>query len=108
MVLLLDGNSEIGAHVRSNLCYLICLRHLIKLRSHKSDLSEKTYFPLCVRTMFLSSNHGFGKLVFVKKLFVNLPVTCICFSMHKKPKIKFLIQLFFVLFKEENINSTTY
>ena len=29
MVLTLDGNSEIGAHVRSNLCYLICLRHLI-------------------------------------------------------------------------------
>ena len=27
MVLILDGNPEIGAHVRSNLCYLICLRH---------------------------------------------------------------------------------
>ena len=27
-VLISDGNSEIGAHViRSNLCYLICLRH---------------------------------------------------------------------------------
>ena len=24
MVLILDGNSEIGAHLRSNLCYLIC------------------------------------------------------------------------------------
>ena len=30
MVLLLDGNSKIGAPVRSNLCYLICLRHLIR------------------------------------------------------------------------------
>ena len=29
MALILDGNSEIGSHVRSNLCYLICLRHLI-------------------------------------------------------------------------------
>ena len=27
MVLVLDGNSEIGAHVRSYLCYLICIRH---------------------------------------------------------------------------------
>ena len=29
MVTTLDGNSEIGAHVRRNLCYLICARHLI-------------------------------------------------------------------------------
>ena len=29
MVLILDSNSEIGAHVRSNLGYLTCLRHLI-------------------------------------------------------------------------------
>ena len=29
MVLILDGYTEIGAHVRSNLCYLTCLRHLI-------------------------------------------------------------------------------
>ena len=26
MVLILDGNSEIGAHVRSNFCYSICLK----------------------------------------------------------------------------------
>ena len=29
MALILDGNSEIGAHVKSSLCYLICLRHMI-------------------------------------------------------------------------------
>ena len=29
----LDGNSEIGAHVMSNICYLICLRHLINSRA---------------------------------------------------------------------------
>ena len=33
MVLNLDGNSELGAHARSNPCYLICLRHLIRLRA---------------------------------------------------------------------------
>ena len=32
MVRILDGNSEIGAHVRSNLCFLICLRRFIKSR----------------------------------------------------------------------------
>ena len=30
MVLILDDNSEIGAQVMSNLCYLICLRHFIR------------------------------------------------------------------------------
>ena len=29
MVLILDGNSEVGAHVRSNLCYLIRLALLL-------------------------------------------------------------------------------
>ena len=33
VVLILDVNSEIGAHVRSNLCYLINIRHLIKSRA---------------------------------------------------------------------------
>ena len=36
MVLILDGNSEVVAHIKNNLCHLICLRHLIE-SSHKSD-----------------------------------------------------------------------
>ena len=32
MVLILDGSLEIDAHVRSNLCYLIYLKHLIRSR----------------------------------------------------------------------------
>ena len=36
MVLTLDGYSEIG-EVRVKICYLFCLRHLIK-SSHKSDI----------------------------------------------------------------------
>ena len=31
MVLIADGNSEVGAH--ANLCYLICSRHLIRSRA---------------------------------------------------------------------------
>ena len=38
-VLLLDGNSEICAHVRSNVCYLFDVRYLITPRA----VSEKTY-----------------------------------------------------------------
>ena len=33
MVLILDDNSEIGVHLRSNLCYLISVRHWIKSRA---------------------------------------------------------------------------
>ena len=53
MVLLLDGNSEICAHVRGNLCYLICFRHLIRAKSvtNRIFFSEKTYFPSCVRNI---------------------------------------------------------
>ena len=47
-------NSEIGAHVRSKLCYLICIRRLIISRAvtNRIIFSEKTYLPLCVRNMF--------------------------------------------------------
>ena len=36
MVHILDGNKEIGGYVRSNPCYLICLRRQMK-SSQKSD-----------------------------------------------------------------------
>jgi len=40
MVLVLDGTSEIDAHVRRNLYYLISSRHLNRLseKRHKSDV----------------------------------------------------------------------
>ena len=41
MVLILDGNSDIGAHVKSNLWYLIGLKHLI--RSHIFSQQEKLF-----------------------------------------------------------------
>ena len=44
---ILDGISEIGAHVRSNICYSICLRHLIRSKAATNRIffkSEKTYF----------------------------------------------------------------
>ena len=33
LAFILDGNSEIAARIRRNLCYLICLRHLIWSRA---------------------------------------------------------------------------
>ena len=50
MVVILEGISELGARVRSNICYLICLRHLFRSRAVEIRFfSEKTYFPLCMR-----------------------------------------------------------
>ena len=51
IVLMLDGSSEVGAHVRSILCYLNCLRYLITTTANRIFVSEKAYFPSCVRNM---------------------------------------------------------
>ena len=53
MVLILDGNSEIGAHVRSNLCYLSCLKHLIRSRIDTNRIfSPIFFFTTSVRNLF--------------------------------------------------------
>ena len=44
MVLMLDGNSEIGAHVKKNLCYLICLRHLNRIVTNRIFILRKDIF----------------------------------------------------------------
>ena len=53
MVPILDGNSEIDAHARTYLCYIICLRHLIRsgaaknrYLSHQKRLSRNK-FRIC-------------------------------------------------------------
>ena len=38
MVLILDGNSEMGAHVRNNSCNLTCLRHLNRSRADPNQI----------------------------------------------------------------------
>ena len=51
MVIILVGNSELGAPVMSKLFYLICLRHLIRYRAvnnrifSSKDLFRHTYAP---------------------------------------------------------------
>ena len=53
MVLTLDGNSEISAHVRSNLNYLIRYRQLIRSKAVTNRnffCSEKTYFLYACET----------------------------------------------------------
>ena len=52
-VLMLDGNSELVAYVNRNICYLICLRHLIRSREVTNGIfsSEKTNCPEYVRNM---------------------------------------------------------
>ena len=53
----LDGNSEIGAHVKSLLCYLICVSHLIKSRAVTDFSLLKTIFlHACATRSWLPSN----------------------------------------------------
>ena len=56
MVVALDGNSDMGAHVRSNFCnFLTYLRHLIRSRAVTNLIffSQKiNFFPSCVRNIF--------------------------------------------------------
>ena len=46
MVLILDGNSEKDVHVKSNLCYLNCLRHWLRWRAVTNQIffSDKPIF----------------------------------------------------------------
>ena len=59
MVLLLDGNSEMVSHVRSNLCYLICLRWLIRSRkvTNQNFLLSKDLF-FFMRAQLVLSYHS--------------------------------------------------
>ena len=59
MVLILDGNSEIGAHVWSNACSLIRLRHLNRSRAITNRfLSPKRqiFLHACASCSEVSSN----------------------------------------------------
>ena len=59
MVLILDGNSDIGVHVRSNLCYLTCLRQLNRSRAVTNRilfLLRKTYISF-LRVQHVLSYH---------------------------------------------------
>ena len=54
MLLILDGNSEIGAHLRNNLYYLIRLRHFNNSREFiiRDFFPENIYFAACMRNLF--------------------------------------------------------
>ena len=45
-VLISVGNSEVGAHMKSNLCYLICLRYLIRSRAVLNRLIFSPKIPI--------------------------------------------------------------
>ena len=49
MVIVWEGNSERGAHVNSNICYLICLRHLNRSRAVTNRIfsEKKLFFQTC-------------------------------------------------------------
>ena len=81
MGLIIDVNSEIGAHDWRDLGYLICLRYLFISRAVKN----LTYFPLYERNMFelpydkstkVIMNYSFllrlVKILFIYSLIMNL------------------------------------
>ena len=59
LVLILDGISEIDAHVRSDLCYKICLRHLIRSGAVTNEIffPRKDLFSL-MRAQHVMSHHA--------------------------------------------------
>ena len=88
MVLILVGNSEIGAHVLwSKLCYLICLRHLIRsraianrifflrkdfMRAHHVMSYHLSYVPLAWLMLIVKSNFKGALLPFILYLLLSL------------------------------------
>ena len=62
MALIIAGNSEIGVHVRCNLCYLICLMHWIRSRevTNLIILSENGPFAF-MRVHHVLRYHLFNK-----------------------------------------------
>ena len=58
MVLILDSQLEIGAHVYSDLGYLICLRHSFSSRAHtKLNFKERPIFRHIRTAQYLLSYH---------------------------------------------------
>ena len=58
-VLILDGNSARGGHVRSDVCYLICLRHLFRLGTHTNMIffqKNSVFLYMCATRSELPSN----------------------------------------------------
>ena len=51
MVLLLDGNTEIGELATTNICYLLKEFDNSKC-ANQYHFKKKTFFPECVRSMF--------------------------------------------------------
>ena len=58
MVFILDCSSEIDVHVWSNLCYVICFRHLFRSRAVSNISFFLQYTPIVRHTWATSSNLG--------------------------------------------------
>ena len=73
MSLILDGNPEIIAYARSNLCYLICVRHLMtsrivtnliflcktylkKISQNLLDRQYRTKYLACLKAIIYNKN----------------------------------------------------
>ena len=59
-VLIVDGNSDIGAHVRSYLCCMICLKHIIK-----SKAVTNRGFPRKIVLSFMRAQHVLSTIRYI-------------------------------------------
>ena len=79
MKLILDGNLEIGAHVKSNRCYLICSRHLIRYGG-VTNQTTCSKLPSNISTMSAAENRKRAKEYFFASLnrpiFLHVRATC--------------------------------
>ena len=57
LTMVLDGNSDIGAHVYSNLFYLICFRHLIWPRAVTNRIFSSKNLFFFMRAQHVLSHH---------------------------------------------------
>ena len=101
MVLILDSNSKIGAHVLNNLCYLICLKHLIRSRAERN---WKNLFSFMRAQRVLSYHDIFSASPVVKSFLAgSLSGTCSTLMFQPLDLIKTRVQQV-ILKKTRNFN----
>ena len=78
MVLKLEGNSEIGANVRSNLCYLICLQQMVRSRAVAIRIFFRKDLHACVTCSDLPSN--INRMVEISRGFIQVEINKVSYT----------------------------
>ena len=101
MVLILNGNSEIGPHVMSNLRYLNCSRHLIRSRAATNVRKDRYSFMRAV--MFWEIPANISTMI---SMSVSLPDCQRIWELIISKKISFTLDISPIYHKKYNNNLT--